>query len=407
MKANLLLKFGVIIASILICCGQFADAQIQNCSEPASPSFAAPISLADSHIQTEAVLFLADVDGDSLRDVVAVSLQNIVIFKNNGKRRFSTASVAPFTVPQNTSISYIQLEDINGDSRPDLVLYSMYNLQSTLGRFILVYPGTGSVNAPFGSPATFQVPAGSSGLEDGSVGYTQIAINDFTGDGIKDIAVPVNTSLMQNLVVLKGLGNGNFKAGTPSPFSGWACTSADFDGNGTIDIALGGGFGPASDVGYILFNSGDGTFHFGRSFGGPYVGDFKKLNTNDINSDGRPDITTMSTIRFTEYLNTGSGQMNQSYMSYGMWANCLSTTYGQLDRVGYLDLVSVNGWSRLVSLSRANRNISEIGDQLNATVLSDLDKDGLHDIGGVSPGGGTVKVIFNNTPCSTGSASEY
>src|SRR6185503_8752024 len=72
-----------------------------------------------------------------------------------------------------------------------------------------------------------------------------VAVGDFNGDGFLDIAMQGQTEVAIHL----GTGTGTFGAANKSAAGAWlqAIAAADFDSNGTIDVALIGGT-PTGDV---------------------------------------------------------------------------------------------------------------------------------------------------------------
>ena len=69
-----------------------------------------------------------------------------------------------------------------------------------------------------------------------------VAAGDFTGDSIPDILA---TSPDIGVLLLKGHGDGTFDAPilVDPAYGGYSIVAADFDGNGTLDFATGGGGG--------------------------------------------------------------------------------------------------------------------------------------------------------------------
>lgn len=103
------------------------------------------------------------------------------------------------------------------------------------------------------------------------MGYAAaIAVGDFNGDGIPDLAVSNNASGYA-VTILLGNGDGTFKAGASLPVPQWSVTpqgivAMDFNGDGKTDLAVtsANNYSPSSYVVTILLGNGDGTFTQGR-----------------------------------------------------------------------------------------------------------------------------------------------
>jgi len=122
----------------------------------------------------------------------------------------------------------------------------------------------------------------------GPVGVT---VADFNGDGCEDLATADNGG-DSTTVVLSGCGNlGSSSSTYQCPGCGrpqWL-VAADFDGNGSPDIAM--AFYdplPTGETVAIYLNLGDGTFAAPLFFNGG-VGP-SCIATGDFNGDGRPDL---------------------------------------------------------------------------------------------------------------------
>src|SRR5262249_52428602 len=114
----------------------------------------------------------------------------------------------------------------------------------------------------------------------------QVAIGEFDGDQIPDIAV-ASASLNQ-IAVVKGNGNGTFQ---PPQYFGTGGTSptdlaiADFNGDGIPDLVT---TNNSSGSIAVLLGKGDGTFEPPKTFA---LGiDPARLTVGDFNGDGTPDL---------------------------------------------------------------------------------------------------------------------
>jgi hypothetical protein len=128
---------------------------------------------------------------------------------------------------------------------------------------------------------------------DGGNSPTTIAVGDFTGSGILDIAVTNQTpvGLGGFVSVVLGNGDGSFQPGF-SYSTGHASEGlvvGDFTGNGILDLAVANGAGLTGSVG-VLLGQGDGTFQDVQEF--PAGGRPVSLVAGDFNGDGWTDRVT-------------------------------------------------------------------------------------------------------------------
>jgi VCBS repeat protein/FG-GAP repeat protein len=114
-----------------------------------------------------------------------------------------------------------------------------------------------------------------------------VAVGDFNGDGMQDLAVANDTVGIGSVSVLLGNGDGtfqpaqNFAAGS-SPFS---VAVGDFNGDGVPDLAVAN----LNSINVsVLLGNGDGTFQPAQNFGvgtGP-----RSMAVGDFNGDGKLDL---------------------------------------------------------------------------------------------------------------------
>src|SRR5439155_11566577 len=194
----------------------------------------------------QTVLDTADIvrDGDG-------TFQPAVTYSSGGKFAFSIA-----------------IADVNRDGKPDLLIANEY--ESTANQ------SNGTVAILLGNgDGTFQ-PA-LTYRSGGQYAYTA-AVADVNGDGNPDLLVTnqcaIGSCANGELGVLLGNGDGTFQSAVVTPIPQLTGVQqlalADFDGNGTLDIASGGDF--------LLLGNGDGTFQpaliLGADGPGIAVGDF-------------------------------------------------------------------------------------------------------------------------------------
>src|SRR5215472_12422067 len=229
---------------------------------------------------------VADVNGDGKLDLVVSGSKNATTFFvatmiGNGDGTFQAPIETDFAgihTPQN-----VVLADLNGDGILDLAFASGMNVQTLLGN------GDGTFHlGP--STALNQMP------------ISVVATGDFNKDGKADLVVTVYdlfTTGLDFVVVLPGVGDGTFASpitvnGSGSSFVG-AITAAvgDFNGDGNLDIATGIQTAGQTVQGFIqiALGNGDGTFRAGSN-----VPNVTRVTTpllvGDFNGDGNLDLVT-------------------------------------------------------------------------------------------------------------------
>jgi len=208
----------------------------------------------------------------SNQDVVLANFgsNNVSVLLGNGDGTFQTA------VDYNVGASpvAVTIADVNGDQIPDLVVVNQAD--DTVS--ILLGNGDGTFQAQI----TSKTPT--KGMADA------IAVSDFNGDNIPDLAVA--DFALRKVAILLGKGDGTFP--TIATFNTGASPSSvaigDFNGDGKLDLALSStpaGTSPGNLVSLLLGN-GDGTFQAASLYG---VGSFAySAVVGDFNGDGAPDV---------------------------------------------------------------------------------------------------------------------
>ena len=188
------------------------------------------------------------------------------------------------------------LTDLNGDGKPDVALGN----PSAAGNdtYTLLGNGDGAAQAPAG----FTLGVGS------PVSPLTFVPGDFNGDGKMDLAVGGVITAGANTWILLGNGDGSFQPAVNYAL-GAAAASGDFDGDGFLDLVLTNTSG--NTIG-ILQGKGDGTFQQG-----PVLNSGAPLAVTDFNHDGRPDLLTANAANSTLTVVLGAATVSVSLTATG------------------------------------------------------------------------------------------
>ncbi len=280
--------------------------------------------------------------------VVNSSDKTVSILLGNGNGTFNTQTTYSVALLSKTSTG-IAIGDFNGDGIPDLAVLGTH----TNGGAGLVEILQGDGNGGFSNVTPTGIAVGN--------GPTSIVTGNFNGGSNLDFAVSNQND--NTISVMLGNGTGTvFTAATGSPFATGAGTSpaaiavADFNGDGILDLAVAENGKNRVD---IFKGNGNGTFTL--LTGAPATGSKPvSIVSGDFNADGKVDfaVTNQSDNTTTVMLGNGSGTVFTAATSSPFTTGTGTTTPVAITAADF------NG-DGSADLAVANSNTNNVGILLN------------------------------------------
>src|SRR5581483_6916410 len=230
-------------------------------------------------------------------------------------------------------------------------------------------------------------------------------IGDFNRDGNLDVAVCYSNSTVG---ILLGDGTGKFMAAAPISVPGCPLASADFNGDGKLDIVTADGY---PQVISVLLGNGDGTLQ--PPLTTPNATEYV-LTAGDFNGDGIPDLAGLKSTgdiyplnQLTVYWGAGDGTFPRQ-TGYSAAHNPIALVAGDLNGDGVADLATASNEQNATVPSQISVLLGNHGGSLRAArlypgsgnypsaVVADFNHDGNLDVVTTSGVNGYVSVLLGD-----------
>jgi len=315
-----------------------------------------------------------DLDNDGKLDlVVSNGTATITALFQDSQDRFGWT---PVPVRVGSQVFFTRAGDFDKDGIDDLVVADT----ATTAYFV-----KSNGDKTFGRPLALTQARGS----------RWIAMGDWNKDGSLDLAASnLNTS---TLTTFLGTGAGGFTL-TQTLTSGREHTleALDYDGDGTLDLALGVGLPGIR----IHKGTGDGFFVYQRNV--MNLGCVEYIAVGDLNNDGKGDIAPTCIDDATAYVGVSQGNGNYTQtLRAPFGTGTESSAIADIDGDGNQDVALVSQGSGILRVYRGKGDgtfelpleFASTGANPVFLISEDLDRDGRYDVISADSGSGTLTVF--------------
>ena len=318
-------------------------------------------------------LAVADLDGDGVPDVAtanrSVSTLGVLLGQGDGTLKAATG----LGVHNEYGASDFAVGDLDGDALGDLVV---------VGGGVRIFHGRGR--------GTFAAPEMILGQNDNPQGA---ATGDFDGDGRLDLAVSVASfDLGSGVAMFLQQPDGTLSP--PVVYSGQGLATgrlvpADYDGNGTLDVASLNGLGSGSAN--LAFLPGDGHGALGTPAFTSVAGFPQKMVAGDFNGDGKADLATIEGTFQTSngvlriLLSNGDGTFSD-HADYALDSQPYDVVTGNVSGNASPDIIVADGAGGSLLFTGIGDGTFQapvalaVGDFPLGAAIADFDGDGQNDV---------------------------
>jgi hypothetical protein len=264
---------------------------------------------------------VADFNGDGIPDIATANASfgltsTMSVFLGKGNGQFQS----PVDYTTNTFTSGIVSGDFNQDGIPDIAVMSQGSTGSDGDVAVFLGNGDGTFRGPVDNVlGTFPV---------------SIAMGDFNGDGILDVATVDYFANAADVSI--GNGDGTFKTPVAYPvgLGPYYIAAGALKKDGVLDLVIANGDGGTMSV---LLGKGDGTFRAQELYPAGFQPEFVAIG--DVNMDGHADIliANYGDPSVGVFLNNGNG-IFQDQVSYPVGGPDAGIAIGDLDGDGIPDV---------------------------------------------------------------------
>ncbi len=325
------------------------------------------------------VVRVADFNRDGKADLVVSGGEfgEVAVMLGNGNGTFQKPKL--YFTPANMDVA---VGDFNGDGRPDVAIALPGSATASVG--LLLGNGDGTLQ----NVVTY---AG------GATGAQSIAVADFNGDGVPDLAVANRDTLLPSVSVLMGLAGGGFEAAQQFAMTDpFFVTVAGFVHKGEPDIVV---INDLSSSVSVLFRRNLSEWEAAPS----YAAGAKPLSiaVGDWNGDGVPDVAVaLAQGQVNVYLQNTSGKFQfKDSTAVGTRPEAMLTA--DVNGDGIADLITGNEGLDNVSVLLGNGDGTfqpamnfEAGTSPVSLAAADVNADGHLDLLVLNQGSSQVSVLL-------------
>jgi hypothetical protein len=346
-----------------------------------------------SAIPSSSTVAVGDFDKNGFVDVAFPAFVNttasVTVILSKGDGTFLPAVFYPLAAAGATAIAS---GDFNGDGNIDLAVTTFtagVGAQGVANVSILLGNGDGTFKTPVNYAA-------------GTNSVSAVAVGDFNSDGKADLVLAYSAS--HGVSILYGNGDGTFGSALAYSTLGGPMAVADFNGDSKPDLALGNTSGLNVSSPDIILGNGDGTSQSPMAFSLGVTASISSLIARDFNGDGKIDLAVGGLLSGapTTWILLGNGDGTfLPAVSYSLGA---AVARGDFNGDGFLDLVVANASGNTVGILQGKGDGTFItGPAVSggATLaVADFNGDGRDDLFTANTSGGTVTVLLGATSVS-------